>query len=860
MVAANFPLHSSPLLDLARAGDFSALAYWINRVLIPDGFYARVRGGAASGCIDVCVEFPAPRTATQNELQTNIIRRICHQLWQLNSQAIHGVKVSASLPGRTDAIWQQSVRIVTPANQQLPWSGAAAFDWGAVLRPVVRGAASLRAWVRSRYKALRLLLLAGSAVAAFTLGSWFSSSASLEWLDRPPSARVAPLTPPAIVETVPAPEPGSFAPATPTIPSPDRRSSRSGLARIRSIVDKIAHPQIVAIEPPAIRADRDDVVLLFGGDVSFSGPLAGDNARAFAELDVLSAADVTSLTLGSPLSVVARDEAEFSAAAPADDAADAASPETTNRAEPIAAGAIAALQDAGIDAINLANGRILDDGDRGLDATLDRLAAAEIATLGAGRSADEAARARIVEVKGVKIAYLGYATADYTIARDRRSGVNEALYERIRADVTTLRDRVDWIVVNYHWGETRSSYPARWQAELARQSIDAGADAIVGHSPNALQGAETYRDRPIVYSLGKLLNNNRYGFGGEAALLRLRLDGEAIAADFVPIELWDGRPVAAAPDSARWIVQRIEDLSQGFDRPLARLAEDVDGRSPDIGTSTDRRSRARGAIATNAAAPTDMRDTTEPAAAPLGLAIDTVGRAIAPPIVPQDTAPKTTRNTARNATPDRFGAPPEPISFDLSRPLAPLAGRLSVEQSLDRLDPAVVAALQPLPDAPAEITFQHPALDRERRDLASELKALELDFSGLANADRDAAPLSAIEVAPSERADGESIAPSEVAAASPESHELPDSSDSPDSPDSPFSTAPLIAYDPPPLRSPADRDARPQLDGIGRATGSWTQKAASPSFSIQTDAPTDAPTEERAEEREGTAGPDLPRW
>ena len=189
MVAAHFPLHSSSLLDLARAGDFSALAYWINRALIPDGFYARVRGGGVSGCVDVCVEFPAPRTATQSELQTSIIRRICHQLWQLNSKAIYGVKVSGSLPGRAEVLWQQTVRIVTPANQQLPWNGVP--DWSAVLRPVARGAASLRDWVRSRYKTLRALFLAGSAVAAFTLGSWFSLHTSLEWLDRQPTATPA---------------------------------------------------------------------------------------------------------------------------------------------------------------------------------------------------------------------------------------------------------------------------------------------------------------------------------------------------------------------------------------------------------------------------------------------------------------------------------------------------------------------------------------------------------------------------------------------------------------------------------------------------------------------------------------------
>ncbi|NJN61252.1 MAG: CapA family protein [Coleofasciculaceae cyanobacterium RL_1_1] len=762
MVAATFSMQSS-LLDLARAGDFSALAYWINRVLIPDGFYAHVEGHRVRGCVNICVEFPAPRTAKQTDLQDNIIRRICHQLWQLNSTVIHGVKVSGSLPGRAEILWQQTVRIVTPANQRLPWKGADRLDLAAIVRPVMRGAVSVRSWVRSRYKALRLLLLAGSAVAAFTLGAWFSVNSALEWVNQ--NAARSTLVPP--LESVqPLPNSdtsgimsGKMSETVSRSGTTSTSSTMSGLDRIQGILQDLAQSSITPVTPPSNRVSSEDVVLLIGGDISFDGPLAGDNARAFANLGALAAADVTAVNLESPLSLVDRAEAQFTPDADANSTQN----DMTNRSRSPHSGAIEALSSAGIDVVNLANGRIMADGDRGLDATLNQLDQADIIRFGAGRTASEAARARIVEVKGLKIAYLGYATADYTIAQGRRSGINEALRERIHHDIATLRDQVDWIVVNYHWGESMASYPAHWQTQLARETIDVGADAVVGHSPNALQGAETYGDRPIVYSLGQLLYRDKYGFGGETALLRLRLDHETIAADFVPIEIWDGRPALAADDSARWIVQRIEDLSQGFDRPLAQLAEQVDGLSASAQDISAERHRA--ARLSSDTANAIETDNTQKSPSQTSLQISTnvgvtatamldasevnSGASLAEPeAMPSaiDTQAEINSDFNSDINSNISTSEVEPsaaletvtdptLSFDLARQIVPpLGGRIIVEQSLDRLadeNPQLQQALRssaPSANSEVDLEFQHPNLSQSRRNLADELKALELDF------------------------------------------------------------------------------------------------------------------------------------
>lgn len=50
--------------------------------------------------------------------------------------------------------------------------------------------------------------------------------------------------------------------------------------------------------------------------------------------------------------------------------------------------------------------------------------------------------------------------------------------------------------------------PTQTQQELARYTIDNGADLILGHHPHVVQGIEEYKGKFIVYSLGNFM------FGG----------------------------------------------------------------------------------------------------------------------------------------------------------------------------------------------------------------------------------------------------------------------------------------------------------------------------------------------------------
>jgi poly-gamma-glutamate synthesis protein (capsule biosynthesis protein) len=208
----------------------------------------------------------------------------------------------------------------------------------------------------------------------------------------------------------------------------------------------------------------------------------------------------------------------------------------------------------------------------GLAETIKTLNQAGIATVGAGQNATEARRPVIMEVKGQRVAYLSYYDSDLHAATDSQAGTNPRRNDRIAADIKSVRDQVNWVVVNYHWGEEMSKYPGDWQIDLARFTVDQGADLVVGHHAKVLQGAEIYKGRPIVYSLGNFI------FSGQSpeqsvsdydtAVLKVSLKDEKMRVEFLPVEVRNFQARVVKGEQGTKILQQIKNVSDIFDEPL----------------------------------------------------------------------------------------------------------------------------------------------------------------------------------------------------------------------------------------------------------------------------------------------------
>jgi poly-gamma-glutamate synthesis protein (capsule biosynthesis protein) len=186
------------------------------------------------------------------------------------------------------------------------------------------------------------------------------------------------------------------------------------------------------------------------------------------------------------------------------------------------------------DALSVANNHSGDQGRPAFMETLEHLRAAGIATFGGGRNLREAHAPLWIERGGLRIAVLGFNEFKPRAfeAGPDWSGIAWSEDSHVIGGIRAARSAgADVVIPFMHWGWEREPQPTQRQRDLARRLIDAGADVVVGNHPHVTQGAEIYRGRPVIYSLGNFVFD---GFELPAAkrgwLVRLTLDREGVAA------------------------------------------------------------------------------------------------------------------------------------------------------------------------------------------------------------------------------------------------------------------------------------------------------------------------------------------
>lgn len=153
---------------------------------------------------------------------------------------------------------------------------------------------------------------------------------------------------------------------------------------------------------------------------------------------------------------------------------------------------ISFLQNAKISDVSLANNHSLDCYQTGLSETKDILNTAKIGSFG-GFSYD-LAEILYKDIGGVSVALLGFD--DTMRALD---------LERVHSLVLEARSRSDLVIVNIHWGEEYFDEPTKRQREVATFLAENGVDAIIGHHPHVVEGAEWIGRMPVFYSLGNFV-------------------------------------------------------------------------------------------------------------------------------------------------------------------------------------------------------------------------------------------------------------------------------------------------------------------------------------------------------------------
>ena len=243
--------------------------------------------------------------------------------------------------------------------------------------------------------------------------------------------------------------------------------------------------------PVSPREQGFSLHLVVVGDIAFEGTEADrPSAESLAGVrEVLSSADLAVGNLECPL---------------VDDAMPAPG-KCTMRGARVWAGV---LRQAGIGVVSLANNHAMDHGEAGLFSTIDALERAGIVHVGAGRNRAEACAPRFVSVRGSRVGFLARSAVIVTsraYAEEGSPGVAFLDMAETCAAIADCRKHCDLVILLVHWGIEEYLHPSPSQRSDARRLASAGADAIIGHHPHVIQGAEYLGSCPVLYSLGNFV-------------------------------------------------------------------------------------------------------------------------------------------------------------------------------------------------------------------------------------------------------------------------------------------------------------------------------------------------------------------
>jgi len=162
------------------------------------------------------------------------------------------------------------------------------------------------------------------------------------------------------------------------------------------------------------------------------------------------------------------------------------------------------LNKVNINIVNLANNHIFDYGKVAFEDTLKNLEKNNIKYF--GNSYDPL----IIEKEGVKIGFLGFSDfLKHLEVKENKIGITVAK-DDLSEIIRKAKEKVDILIVSFHWGEEYKKIPNEKQRKLAKIAIDSGADLVIGHHPHVIQNIEKYKDKFIFYSLGNFIFDQNF--------------------------------------------------------------------------------------------------------------------------------------------------------------------------------------------------------------------------------------------------------------------------------------------------------------------------------------------------------------
>ena len=206
-----------------------------------------------------------------------------------------------------------------------------------------------------------------------------------------------------------------------------------------------------------------------------------------------------------------------------------------------------ALLDAGFNLMVNANNHALDRGKEGLERTRKVLDSKGMILTGSFVSPcqRELSYPLVLEKNGIRLALLNFTYGTNSLVVDTPNIINYIDTILIRQDIQKAKlVSPDFIIACVHWGKEYQREENTAQQSLAKFLLNHGIDAIIGSHPHVVQPIrfekqDSYYRKPVVYSLGNFISNqrNRYRNGGILFSMELeKSDSTRITGlDYLPV-------------------------------------------------------------------------------------------------------------------------------------------------------------------------------------------------------------------------------------------------------------------------------------------------------------------------------------
>jgi len=236
-----------------------------------------------------------------------------------------------------------------------------------------------------------------------------------------------------------------------------------------------------------------------------------------------------------------------------------------------------ALRWAGVDLVTTANNHCLDKGVSGLAASLNNIDKTGLQHIGTFRSAEEQQAPKVVEINGVKMGFVGFATMTNGIPIPKGKAFSVNLIgngDAVIAAAKRAREAGAQIVIAVlHWGNEYQREATDQQQALAKKLLAGGVDYIIAHHPHVVQPISrptvTRNGQPytglVAYSLGNFVSGQRDRYKDSGIILYLTFEKapngnvKLVSTQYLPVYVQRGsgggrtqyRALPVSPDIAR---------------------------------------------------------------------------------------------------------------------------------------------------------------------------------------------------------------------------------------------------------------------------------------------------------------------